>query len=141
MREDIIASLLKCGAFAVATGMATVPVIVASANDAIGMLSAEGWLQLALQAGSTFILCIFLLWVWPQQMKFQRETAQDMQEAISKNNEVNLKMLQSSSEVHVKTVERITSTFETHDNAWRDLLNRRGYCPVRDADNTKQIPL
>jgi len=120
--DDMLQGVCKIVAFSVSSTLATVPVFLASAGEQMSILSAEGWLQLALQAGSTFILAIFLLWVLPSQMRFQRELAKDMQEAIRSNNEAN-----------AKVVENLTGSFERHDTAWREILSKHGHCPVRDG--------
>lgn len=109
-------------AYGVSGGLSLVPVAVAAGSDSLSILSAEGWLQLALQAGSTFVFALFLLWVLPQWLKFQREMAQDMQRAIKDNNDAN-----------ANVVKTLTDAFERHDTAWREFMVRRGYCPVRDG--------
>jgi len=122
MIDYLASSIGKCLAVAVGGLAASVPVVVATATDHIGVMGAEQWLQLALQSVGAFLMAIFLLWVWPQQNKFLREMTQDMQQAIRENN-------QSNSEV----VANLSAAFERHDTAWRTIVSARGYCPVRDG--------
>jgi hypothetical protein len=136
MREDLLFPALKCLAFATSGVIAGFPVVIASASDSLSILTAEGWLQLALQAGSTFILAIFLLWVLPNLMRFQRELAKDMQNSIKLNNEANARVMENNNAAHTTVVANMTASFERHDAAWRDLINRRGYCPVRDGNHS-----
>lgn len=103
--------------------LASIPAAVASVGGASPtLLTSEGWLQVALQGAMTFVFALFLLWVWPQQNKFLREMAKDMQSAISENNKAN-----------AAVVDRVTKAFESHDSGWRELMSQRGYCPTRDG--------
>jgi len=133
---DIAATNIgKTSAVFIATlvGVASPVLIAAQAN--MSVMSPEGWAQLAVQGAMTFVFAIFLLWVWPQQNKFQRDMAKDMQDSVTNNNAANAKALQSTHEANAQVVKTLTQAFERHDVAWRQFISRHGYCPVRDGDS------
>jgi len=125
--SDFVAGHLgkTCAIVLASVSSFAVPVFVA-ANSNMSVLTPEGWAQLAVQGAMTFVFAIFLLWVWPQQNKFQRDMAKDMQEAITKNNDAN-----------AAVVKTLTGSFERHDVAWREFISKHGYCPVRDGKQSE----
>jgi glycerol uptake facilitator-like aquaporin len=137
MKNETIATawefLAKPAAYGVSGAAAFIPVAVAAASDSLSGFAGEQWMAIIVQSIGAFLFAIFLLWVWPQQMKFQREIAQDMAKTIKENNESNAQILKDNSEAQAKIVENLTGCFERHDTAWRDFMSKRGYCPVRDG--------
>jgi hypothetical protein len=96
----------------------------------IGMLaqslvadSSLGVWGLILQAGNAGIVLLLLLKFIPDLMRNQREAATAHQDAMQK-----------IVDTHKATIDSLVKSFENHDGAWRDLMNRRGYCPVRDKE-------
>jgi hypothetical protein len=93
---------------------------------------------LVLQAGNAGIVLLLLLKFIPDLMRNQREASTAHQAAMQKMAESHRSTMQNIVDSHKTTVDSLISSFENHDNAWRDLINQRGWCPVRDGDTKNQ---
>jgi hypothetical protein len=104
-------------------GLASIATLAQSALDA----GASPW-GLILQAGNAGIVLLLLLKFIPDLMRNQREASTAHQESMQK-------IVDS----HKATVDSLVKSFERHDDAWRDMLSQRGWCPAREINNPAHI--
>jgi hypothetical protein len=96
--------LAKPIAYGVSGAVGLIPVAVASVAEETSGFGGEQWMAIIVQSIGAFLFAIFLLWVWPSQMRFQRDIAQDMAKTIKENNESNAGMLRENNESNAKVL-------------------------------------
>ena len=82
-----------------------------------------GWLQVIVQAGMAGIVVLLLMKHIPAMM----ERNERMQER-------HLQVLQEERKAFEHTVTTIVESNATKDKAWQQIIQSRGFCPVRDGD-------
>jgi hypothetical protein len=98
-------------------------ITLAAGTIILGIMPNEGDFTILIQAGMAGIVLLLLLKFIPDLMKANAEQMKLHQNAM-----------ESITEAHRVALDSLVKSFEQHDSSWRELLTRRGYCPVRDSE-------
>jgi hypothetical protein len=110
---------------AAAEQAATLGGVSAALATFFGQVSVDGggWMPLIVQAGMAGIVVMLVMRHIPQL----QASAQAQQDKF-------IELIRSENEQFRATIKEIADNRDSDQQAWRDLIARRGYCPVRDHD-------